>query len=84
MRIHAALGRWRAAERALAATPEGAPARADAEEALVAAREEYLRVVRDVATELGSSAMPDLTETQLFRYDPERRLDRPGEPTGDP
>ncbi len=65
LRIHAALDHWRAAERALEAIPPGAPGRSDAEEAVVAAREEYLRVVRTVATEVGSEAMPDLTETQL-------------------
>ena len=73
-RIHVALERWRAAERALAATPEGSPGRAGAEDALAAAREDYLAVVRVVAEDTGSSAMPDLTETQLHR------LERPTPP----
>jgi hypothetical protein len=65
-RIHVALERWRAAERVLAATPEGSRGRADAEDAVAAAREEYLAIVRMVAEEVGPSGMPDLTETQLF------------------
>ena len=67
MRMHDALERWRAAERALAATGEGTVDREDAEEAVVSAREDYLAVVRIVAEEQGSAVMPDLTETQLHR-----------------
>ena len=66
-RIHDALERWRATERALAATSEGTVDREDAEEAVVSARENYLAMVRLVALEQGSAAMPDLSETQMHR-----------------
>ena len=65
LRIHGALEEWRAAERALATIPEGSPGRHEAEEAVVVAREHYLDIVRVVAEDAGSTAMPDLTETQL-------------------
>ena len=65
LRIHDALERWRAAERALAAAPVDSPGRHDAEDAVVAAREEYVATVRIVAEEQGPAAMPDLTETQV-------------------
>ncbi len=68
LRIHDALERWRAAERELAATAPGTVHRADAEEAVVLAREDYLATVRVVAMEQGADAMPDLSETELHRW----------------
>jgi hypothetical protein len=67
LRIHDALERWRAAERALAAEPADSPRRHDAEEAVVAAREDYLATVRVVAEDQGSRGMADLSEAQLHR-----------------
>jgi hypothetical protein len=75
-RIHVALEHWRAAERALAATPHGSPGRAAAEHAVASAREEYLAIVRVVAEDMGPSGMPDLTESQIHR------LERPASEDG--
>ena len=63
IRIHVALDRWRAAERALAALPEDSPHRHDAEDDVVHARDEYLAIVRIVAEEQGPEAMPDSHRT---------------------
>ncbi len=79
VRIHTGLDAG-ASERALAALPVDAPGRADAEKAVVGAREEYLGAIRLVAEELGSSGMPDLTEPQMHRLEYPGTDADPGEP----
>ena len=78
LRVHDALDRWRAAEHALAAEPLDSPVRHDREEAVVAAREDYLAIVRTVAEDQGSGGMADLTPAQLHSLLGTQGAKRPG------